>query len=59
MLQGLAVTIKDMVVEGKVSADYLKEIRQTSEQIRRQVNHRLAIEVLALKHIELGGTKIG
>jgi len=59
ILQGLAVTIKDMVVEGRLSPHYLKEIRNTSDLIRRQVNHRLALEVLALKHIKLGGTKIG
>lgn len=58
-LQALAVTAKEMVINGKASPQCLTEIKLTSEVVRRQVNHRLALEVLALKHIKLGGTKIG
>lgn len=58
-LQALAVTVKEMVIKEKVSPQCLTEIKHTSEVIRRQVNHRLALEVLALKHIKLGGTEIG
>lgn len=58
LLQLLAVEGKKMVVKGEVSPRFLQEIGQAQEMIRRQVNHRLALEVLAIKHIELGGTKI-
>jgi DNA polymerase-3 subunit delta' len=58
-LQVLAVTIKQMVLKGQASPQILTEIRHTIEVIRRQVNHRLALEVLVLKHLKLGGTKIG
>jgi len=59
LLQLLAVEGKKMVVKGEVSPCFLQEIGHAQEMIRRQVNHRLALEVLAIKHIELGGTKIG
>lgn len=59
LLQLLAVKGKELVIKGKASPQFLAEIRITSEAIRRQVNHRLAMEVLTVKHIELGGTEIG
>lgn len=58
-LEALAVTAKDLVIKGEASPQFLTEIRQTSEAVRRQVNSRLALEVLAVKHIKLGGTEIG
>jgi len=58
-LQVLAETSKEMIVTGKVSPQFLQEIGYASEMIRRQVNYRLVIEVLAMKHIRLGGTEIG
>ncbi len=59
LLQVLAVTIKKMITESQVSPYILEEVRHSLEMVRRQVNHRLALEVLAIKHIKLGGTKIG
>ncbi|NLP44522.1 MAG: DNA polymerase III subunit delta' [Peptococcaceae bacterium] len=58
-LKALTVKIKQLVLSGELTADYLAELRKTMAVIRRQVNHRLAIEVLMLKHIQLGGIKIG
>jgi len=48
-----------MVINDELTADYLAELKKTMDLIRKQVNHRLAIEVMMLKHIRLGGTKIG
>lgn len=59
LLQVLAVVLKEMVIKGQQSPQVLKEITQMTEVVRRQVNHRLALEVLALKHLKLGGTDIG
>lgn len=59
LLQVLAVVLKEMVIKGQQSPQVLKEITQMTEAVRRQVNHRLALEVLALKHLKLGGTDIG
>lgn len=58
-LQVLAVVGKDRIIRGQSSPEFLSKISQTSELIRKQVNHRLAIEVLALHHLRLGGYKIG
>ncbi|MGI6450547.1 MAG: DNA polymerase III subunit delta' [Desulfitobacteriia bacterium] len=58
-LQVLAVTGKDLVLQRKISPQFIAEIRQISQAVSKQVNHRLALEVLALKHLKLGGTKIG
>ncbi len=58
-LQSLAVTMKEMVAKGKLSPRFLKEIGNTIEIISKQVNHRLALEVLVLKHISFGGNGIG
>ncbi|UWG97669.1 DNA polymerase III subunit delta' [Dehalobacter sp. DCM] len=58
-LQVLAVAIKEKILRGEQSPEVLKEIIQTTEMIRRQVNHRLVLEVLALKHLRLGGTDLG
>lgn len=59
LLQLLALEGKRLVVQGMISPRFLQEIGYAQEMIRRQVNHRLALEVLAIKHIKLGGTKIG
>lgn len=59
LLQVLTVFLKEKVVSEEFSPEFLTEIKETMNLIRRQVNHRLAVEVLALKHIKLGGTKIG
>lgn len=59
LIQALAVTIREKVIKGEVSPQLLKEIGRTADALRRQANPRLALEVLALKHIELGGSKIG
>jgi DNA polymerase-3 subunit delta' len=59
LLQVLAVVLKEMVVKGQQPPQVLKEITQMTEAVRRQVNHRLALEVLALKQLKLGGTDIG
>jgi len=58
-LQALAETSKDLIVKRKVSPQFLQEISTAMEMIRRQVNARLVLEVLALKHIRLGGIEIG
>jgi len=59
LLQALAVCLKDMVAKGKISPEFLKETGNTAEIIKKQVNHRLAMEVLALKHMSFGGNEIG
>lgn len=58
-LQTLAVKVKGMVVEAKLSPQTMKEISKTIEAVRKQANYRLALEVLALKHLKLGGNGIG
>ncbi|HHV64981.1 MAG TPA: DNA polymerase III subunit [Peptococcaceae bacterium] len=58
-LQTLAVTGRELVLKGKLSPQFLTEIRHISEAINKQVNHRLALEVLALKHLRQGGMDIG
>lgn len=59
LIQSLSVTIREKVIKGEVSPQLLNKVGTTVEAIRRQANPRLALEVLALKHIELGGSKIG
>ena len=59
LIETLAATIRQRVIKEEVSPQLLKEIGRTAEALRRQANPRLALEVLALKHIELGGSKIG
>lgn len=58
-LQVLAVAMKDLVIAGEQSPESLKEIIKMTEMLRRQVNHRLVLEVLAIKHLRLGGTDLG
>ena len=58
-IQALAVTVKDMICKGMLSPIFLSEIGETSELLKKQVNNRLALEVLALKHISYGGNRIG
>lgn len=58
-LHALTGKMKQMVINDELTADYLAELKKTMDLIRKQVNHRLAIEVMMLKHIRLGGTKIG
>jgi len=55
LLQVLAVALKARVVKGELSPQYLIEIGTAQDFFRKQVNHRLVLEVLALKHISLGG----
>ncbi|NLI91708.1 MAG: DNA polymerase III subunit delta' [Peptococcaceae bacterium] len=59
LLQLLAEASKEMIIKGKVQPQFLHEIGVAIEMIRRQVNSRLVLEVLAMKHIKLGGTEIG
>ncbi len=59
LIEALAATIREKVVKEEVSPQLLKEVGRTAEALRRQANPRLALEVLALKHIEMGGRKIG
>ncbi|RNC28652.1 MAG: DNA polymerase III subunit gamma/tau [Candidatus Dichloromethanomonas elyunquensis] len=59
LLQVLAHTLKGMVAAKKISPQFLYEIGAAIEMIRRQANSRLVLEVLAIKHIRLGGTEIG
>ncbi|MGI5901453.1 MAG: DNA polymerase III subunit delta' [Desulfitobacteriia bacterium] len=54
-LQVLAVKMKEKIVEQSLSPFFLKEIGKTVEIIHKQVNHRLALEVLACKHLFFGG----
>ncbi|NLM21266.1 MAG: DNA polymerase III subunit delta' [Peptococcaceae bacterium] len=56
--QALAVTVKDMISKGALSPIFLSEIGKTLELLKKQVNNRLALEVLALKHISYGGNRI-
>lgn len=58
-LQVLAEWSKHKAVQGHMSPGILKEISSAMEALRRQANHRLVLEVLALKAIKLGGIKIG
>lgn len=58
-LQVLAVLVRKKVNTGEAFSLLLKEVGKTAEAVRRQANHRLALEVLALKHIKMGGNKIG
>jgi len=58
-LQVLAVLVRRKVSKGECPPLLLKEVGKTAEAVRRQANHRLAVEVLALKHIKMGGSKIG
>jgi len=58
-LQTLTARMKQLVLNGELTADYLTELKKTMDLIRKQVNHRLALEVMLLKHIQLGGIKIG
>lgn len=59
LIEALAVTIREKVIKKELSPQLLKEIGRTAEALRRQASPRLALEVLALKHIELGGSKSG
>jgi DNA polymerase-3 subunit delta' len=47
--------MKKMVVDGALSPQFLREIGNTADILKRQVNHRLALEVMTLKHISYGG----
>ncbi|KUO60486.1 MAG: DNA polymerase [Gracilibacter sp. BRH_c7a] len=59
LIQALAVNIREQVIRKEVSPQLLQEIGRTAEALRKQANPRLVLEVLALKHIEMGGSKIG
>ena len=59
LIEVLAVTIREKVIDREVSPKVLQEVGKAAEAVRRQANPRLALEVLILKHIELGGSKIG
>ena len=59
LIQILAGIIREKVINKKVSPLLLEEVGRAEEAMRRQANSRLTLEVLALKHIELGGSKIG
>lgn len=56
-LQALAAAGKERLVKGQVQPQFFHEIMQTAEVVRRQVNPRLALETMSLKHIRLGGTQ--
>ncbi|NLO96864.1 MAG: DNA polymerase III subunit delta' [Peptococcaceae bacterium] len=55
-LQTLAVTVREMIKKGNLSPNFLPEIGETMELLQKQVNSRLALEMLALKHINYGGS---
>ena len=57
LIQILAGVIREKVINDKVSPRLLEEVGGAEAALRRQANSRLALEVLALKHIELGGSK--
>lgn len=59
LIQVLAVIIRNKALKEEVSPQLLAEVGRTAEALRKQANSRLALEVFALKHIELGGSRIG
>lgn len=58
-LQTLAVVMTQKIKQGQASPLILTAIQQATQAIKKQANHRLAIEVLALKHIRTGGAELG
>lgn len=58
-LQVLEIYFIEKITQGRVTPAYLLPINQAVKAIQRQANSRLAVEVLALKHMRIGGNKLG
>lgn len=59
LLQVLEIYTVEKIAQGKVSPAYLLPINQAVNAVRRQGNSRLAVEVLVLKHMRIGGSRLG
>ncbi|WP_242822965.1 DNA polymerase III subunit [Syntrophobotulus glycolicus] len=59
LVQVLQIYFMKEITEGRVPPAYLPSINQAVIALQRQANSRLAIEVLALKQMRIGGNTLG